>query len=165
MTAGESPPERVPGPPHGRSRRSPGLVAAGDPVAALRQAEVGHVPVLRGLVRLAVDVGWLGAGLVADGRVPVRGKLAAVAGVGAALHGARVGGGPRALSSLAGFLGVRALLRSAGYAVVYERWRGSDEGLAILFALAGVREDRVTGPPGGGGEAGTADGDERRASK
>ncbi len=35
---------------------------------------------------------------------------------------------------------VRRLLVSAGYDVIYELWRGSDEGLATLLAFAGVQE-------------------------
>jgi uncharacterized membrane protein YkvA (DUF1232 family) len=35
---------------------------------------------------------------------------------------------------------VRRLLQAAGYDVIYELWRGSDEGLAALLAFAGVQE-------------------------
>jgi len=34
----------------------------------------------------------------------------------------------------------RRLLGAAGYGVVRERWRGSDEGLALVLTLAGVQE-------------------------
>ncbi|MBA2576751.1 MAG: DUF1232 domain-containing protein [Euzebyaceae bacterium] len=37
-------------------------------------------------------------------------------------------------------LAVRRLLNAAGYDVIYELWRGSDEGLALLLTLAGVQE-------------------------
>ncbi len=34
----------------------------------------------------------------------------------------------------------RRLLAEAGYDVIYELWRGSEEGLATLLAFAGVQE-------------------------
>jgi uncharacterized membrane protein YkvA (DUF1232 family) len=37
-------------------------------------------------------------------------------------------------------LAVRWLIRQAGFAVIYELWRGSDEGLALVLTLAGVEE-------------------------
>ncbi|MGH8910381.1 MAG: YkvA family protein [Egibacteraceae bacterium] len=37
-------------------------------------------------------------------------------------------------------LAVRWLIRQAGFAVIYESWRGSDEGLALVLTLAGVEE-------------------------
>lgn len=37
-------------------------------------------------------------------------------------------------------LALRRLLNGAGYDVIYELWRGSDEGLALLLTLAGVQE-------------------------
>jgi len=35
---------------------------------------------------------------------------------------------------------VRWLVRRAGFAVIYELWRGSDGGLALVLKLAGVEE-------------------------
>jgi uncharacterized membrane protein YkvA (DUF1232 family) len=37
-------------------------------------------------------------------------------------------------------LAVRRLLNGAGYDLIYELWRGSDEGLAMVLTLAGVQE-------------------------
>lgn len=37
-------------------------------------------------------------------------------------------------------LGLRRLLAGAGYEVIYELWRGSDEGLSLVLALGGVQE-------------------------
>jgi uncharacterized membrane protein YkvA (DUF1232 family) len=34
----------------------------------------------------------------------------------------------------------RRLLNGAGYDVIYETWRGTDEGLALVLTLAGVEE-------------------------
>jgi uncharacterized membrane protein YkvA (DUF1232 family) len=34
----------------------------------------------------------------------------------------------------------RRLLTAAGYDVIYELWRGSDEGLALVLTLAGVQD-------------------------
>ncbi len=37
-------------------------------------------------------------------------------------------------------LAIRRLLSAAGYDLIYELWRGSDEGLALVLTLAGVQE-------------------------
>ncbi len=37
-------------------------------------------------------------------------------------------------------LAVRWLIRQAGFAMIYELWRGSDEGLALVLTSAGVEE-------------------------
>ena len=37
-------------------------------------------------------------------------------------------------------LALRRLLTGAGYDVIYELWRGTDEGLALVLTLAGVQE-------------------------
>ncbi len=34
----------------------------------------------------------------------------------------------------------RRLLREAGYDLIYEHWRGTDEGLAAVLSLAGVQD-------------------------
>lgn len=49
--------------------------------------------------------------------------------------------GPRLLArGAAAWLGVRYLLRTAGYALVHEHWRGTAEGLALVLALADVKD-------------------------
>lgn len=155
--------EPIPGPPRSRSRRRPGLAGARDPVAALREAEVGGAAPVRDLVVFLADIGGLVADLTIDRRVPWRGKAAAVAGVATGVVVARARGLARALSSMVACLGVRELLRSAGYAVIYERWRGTDEGLAILLGLAGVGDEPVA--TGARARAGPADSDELGASR
>ena len=35
-------------------------------------------------------------------------------------------------------LALRRILGGAGYDLIYEKWRGSDEGLALVLTLAGV---------------------------
>ena len=37
-------------------------------------------------------------------------------------------------------LALRRLLQGAGYDVIYEVWRGTDEGLALVLTLAGVEK-------------------------
>jgi uncharacterized membrane protein YkvA (DUF1232 family) len=34
----------------------------------------------------------------------------------------------------------RRLLNGAGYDLIYEKWRGTDEGLALVLTLAGVQK-------------------------
>jgi uncharacterized membrane protein YkvA (DUF1232 family) len=133
----------VPGPPRGRRR-----LLSGDPsgrIQAMRQAEAGGASTSRVLLRLSRDVILLVKDLVADPRIAVADKAAA--GLAAAYVASPVGVIPDWVPVLgrlddlvvAGWA-LRRLLGAAGYAVIYEHWRGSDEGLALVLSLAGVDE-------------------------
>ena len=127
----------VPGPPRGRSRRVGRLAAAGDVLAAAERDAGGP----QALAVLLKDVAWLAAELAADPRMPGRAKAFGSVAVALAVWPRAPLPAPRSVVRLAvGLIGVRHLLRTAGYGVVYEHWRGTDEGLALVLALAGVEE-------------------------
>lgn len=134
-------PAGVPGPPRARPRRVPAGQAARP--AQMRAAERGD-GLGRGLAAVAEGVGWTTLGLLADPRVPRRAKATAggVVALGSLLaRGAwRIPGGLAAVA-----VGTRHLLRAAGYRRVYEHWRGTEEGLTIVVALAGI-DDVEEGP-------------------
>jgi uncharacterized membrane protein YkvA (DUF1232 family) len=131
----------VPGPPRGRRRPLGGDLAGR--VRAMRAAELDRDPVrvltfLRDVILLVKD-------LAVDPRVPRGDKL--LAGLGVAYLVSPVDVLPGVLPVLGRLddLGVAAfvvhrLLAAAGYEVIYQTWRGSDEGLALLLTLAGVQE-------------------------
>ena len=135
---------RVPGPPRGRRKR----LAAGDVlrrVQAAREAEEGHGLGPVALLQVAWDVILLLKDLAVDPRVPRSAKL--LAGLAVAYLLAPVDLVPDAIPVLGQaddlgvvVLAVRRLLHQAGFAVIYELWRGSDEGLALVLTLAGVEE-------------------------
>lgn len=114
-----------------------------DRVQALRSSEVGaSAAAMLAWVR---DVILLLKDLAADERVSRLDKFAAVAA--AAYLMSPVDLVPDALPFIGQLddlgvvaLAVRRLLGGAGYHVIAELWRGSDEGLALLLTLAGVQE-------------------------
>lgn len=97
------------------------------------------------LLGLAKHVVLLLKDLALDPRVPGRDKLIALAA--AAYLASPVDLIPDAIPILGqvddlGLLAwaLRRLLQSAGYGVVTELWRGTDEGLALVLSLAGVQD-------------------------
>jgi uncharacterized membrane protein YkvA (DUF1232 family) len=97
------------------------------------------------LLRDAWDVILLLKDLAVDPRVPLRAKL--LAGFAAAYLASPVDLVPDFVPVIGQLddlgvvmVAVRRLLRQAGFAVIYELWRGSDEGLALVLTLAGVEE-------------------------
>lgn len=131
----------VPGPPRGRRRAVLGGVV--QRVAAMRTAEqAGGGP--RDVLSLGRDVILLLKDLAADSRVARRDKL--VAALGAAYLASPIDLLPDAVPVLGqlddlavAVLVLRRLLGAAGYDVLYDLWRGSDEGLALVLTLAGVQ--------------------------
>jgi uncharacterized membrane protein YkvA (DUF1232 family) len=136
--------ERVPGPPRGRRHR----LAAGDVlrrVQAARDAEEASGLGVGALLRVAWDVILLLKDLAADPRVPRSAKV--FAGLAVAYLLSPIDLVPDFIPGLGqaddlgvAVLAVRRLLHEAGFAVIYELWRGSDEGLALVLTLAGVEE-------------------------
>ena len=139
----------VPGPPHGRRRHLTAASAGlGERIEAMRAAEELQTSqsALRGLLTLACDVVLLLRDLSKDPQVPghvtTRPLLVAVAyalsPVQVIPNHVRIVGRADELLVLA--WAFRRILRDAGYARIYAHWRGSDEGLAVVMALAGVQE-------------------------
>lgn len=133
----------VPGPPRGRRRRIVGDVLRR--VNEMREAEAESGSPMAALLRVAADVALLLKDLATDPRVPGRAKL--VAGVAAAYLVSPVDLVPDWILGLGqaddiavAVMAFRMLLNEAGYDVIYELWRGSDEGLALVLTLAGVQE-------------------------
>ena len=130
----------VPGPPRGRRR-----AALGDTwrrIQAAEEAEHSGFPGA-GLLRTVGDVILLLKDLAVDPRVPRADKI--VAGIAAAYLVSPVDLVPDWLPGVgqADDLAViamafRRLLNGAGYELIYELWRGTDEGLALVLTLAGV---------------------------
>ena len=113
-------------------------------VNEMREAETSGGG-LTALLRLSADVVLLLKDLAADPRVPRVEKV--VAGLAAAylvspldLVPDWVVGLGQADDLAVVVLAFRRLLNAAGYDVIYELWRGSDEGLALLLTVAGVQE-------------------------
>lgn len=132
----------VPGPPHGRRRES--LGDAWRRVQAMREAETGGNAMVA-LLRIITDVVLLLKDLATDPRVSRSDKM--VAGLAAAYLVSPVDVIPDWLPGIGQaddlaviMLAFRRLLTGAGYDVIYEVWRGSDEGLALVLTLAGVQE-------------------------
>ncbi len=135
---------RVPGPPHGRRER----LAVGDVVRRVQSArEAEQVNGLDrvALLRVAWDVILLVKDLAVDPRVPRSAKL--LAGLAAAYLVSPIDLVPDAIPGIGqaddlvvALIAVRWLVRRAGFALIYELWRGSDEGLALVLTLAGVEE-------------------------
>ena len=132
----------VPGPPRGRRRAAMGDVVRR--VEAMRAAETDGGGA-RALLRLVQDVVLLLKDLALDPRVSPSAKVAA--GLAAAYLVSPVDLVPDWVLGLGqaddvavAVLAVRRLLNAAGYDVIYELWRGTDEGLALLLTLAGVEK-------------------------
>lgn len=132
----------VPGPPHGRRRE-----ALGDTwrrIQAAEEAERSGLPGA-GLLRTLGDVILLLKDLATDPRVPRADKIVAAAAAGYLVSPLDfipdwlpVIGQTDDLAVIA--LAFRRLLNGAGYDVIYELWRGTDEGLALVLTLAGVEQ-------------------------
>lgn len=99
----------------------------------------------RELVRFLPDVGRLLVGLTRDPRVPLRAKLVA------GLFGAYLLSpldlvpdilpGAGQVDDLAvALVALRYLCRSAGYDVLHDLWRGSDDGFVALLVVAGIEK-------------------------
>jgi uncharacterized membrane protein YkvA (DUF1232 family) len=133
---------RVPGPPKGRRR--PLLGDAWRRIQDARDAETsGNAGV--SLLRLLGDVILLLKDLATDPRVPSSDKI--VAGAAAAYLVSPIDiipdwipafGQADDLAVIA--MAFRRLLNGAGYDLIYEKWRGTDEGLALVLTLAGVEK-------------------------
>ena len=134
---------RVPGPPRGR-RGHTSLGSAWRRAQTMRQAET-HGGGASSLLRLAGDVILLLKDLATDPRVSRTDKI--VAGLAAAYLVSPLDLIPDWLLGIGQAddlvviaLAFRKLLVGAGYDVIYELWRGSDEGLTLVLTLAGVQE-------------------------
>jgi uncharacterized membrane protein YkvA (DUF1232 family) len=110
----------------------------------MRDAETGS-RAGRALLRTVQDVVLLLKDLAIDPRVPRAEKI--VAGLAAAYLLSPIDVVPDWLlgvgqvdDAAVAVLAFRRLLNAAGYDVIYELWRGSDEGLALVLTLAGVQE-------------------------
>ena len=132
----------VPGPPHGRRRESIGDALRR--VQAMRDHETGGSATL-GVLRVIGDVVLLLKDLATDPRVPRSEKI--IAGIAAAYLVTPVDLVPdwipvfgQADDLAVVMLAVRRLMAAAGYDVIYELWRGTDEGLALVLTLAGVEK-------------------------
>ena len=132
----------VPGPPRGRRRDT--LGDALRRVQAMRDAEKEGNAALS-LLRVLGDVVLLLKDLATDPRVPRGDKI--IAGLAAAYLVTPVDLVPdwiplfgQADDLTVVMLALRRLLQGAGYDVIYEVWRGTDEGLALVLTLAGVEK-------------------------
>lgn len=97
------------------------------------------------LLRLSRDVILLLKDLATDPRVPRQDKV--VAGLAAVYLVSPIDLIPDKLPVLGQLddlslaaVALRRLLSAAGYEVIYELWRGSDEGLALVLTLGGVEQ-------------------------
>lgn len=131
---------RVPGPPRGRRRAVP--VGVRERVAAMRQAE-STAGGSGSLLRFFRDVILLLKDLAADPRVARGDKMVAVAAAAYLVTPVDLVTTKIPVVGMLDDLGMvavalRRMLGAAGYEVIYELWRGSDEGLALVLALGGV---------------------------
>ena len=97
------------------------------------------------LMRFGRDVILLLKDLARDSRVPLGGKLAA--GAAAAYLVSPLDVVPDYVPRIGQLddlgilvLALRKLLASAGHDLIRQRWRGSDDGLALVLSLAGVEQ-------------------------
>ena len=132
----------VPGPPRGRRRPLARDVLRR--VQGMREAETDRRPAVA-LLRLVQDVVLLLKDLATDPRLPRADKVAAGLAVAYLLSPVDlipdwIPGLGQADDVVVAVLAFRRLLTAAGYDVVYELWRGTDEGLALVLTLAGVQE-------------------------
>lgn len=134
----------VPGPPRGRRRRFAGDV--GERASGKRDAEAPpwRVPAWA-LLRFGADVILLLRDLMRDPRVRRADKVAA--GLALAYAVSPVDLLPDRVPFVGkldevgvAVLGLRRLVTRAGYEVVYDLWRGTDDGLTLVLALGGVRD-------------------------
>jgi uncharacterized membrane protein YkvA (DUF1232 family) len=133
----------VPGPPRGRRRES--LGDALRRVQNMRDRETeGEHPAI-GVLRIIGDVVLLLKDLATDPRVPRGDKI--IAGIAAAYLVTPVDLVPdwiplfgQADDLAVVMYAVRRMMVGAGYDVIYELWRGTDEGLALVLTLAGVEK-------------------------
>ena len=130
----------VPGPPRGRRGKVRGELL--DRVRAMRDAETGGLSA-RALLALLRDVILLLKDLATDPRVPRREKI--LAGAAAAYLVLPLDLVPDFLPLVGqaddwwvALAALRRLVAGAGYEVVYDLWRGTDEGLAVVLSVAGV---------------------------
>lgn len=135
-------PSAVPGPPHGRRREAGG--GLWQRVQSMREAEEAWGTPGWPLLRFARDVIMLIVDLVRDPRVSVQDKVVAALAVGYLAWSVDVIPDRIPILGLVDDLSilvvaVRRLIAGAGYAVIYELWRGSDEGLALVLTLGGVQ--------------------------
>jgi uncharacterized membrane protein YkvA (DUF1232 family) len=99
--------------------------------------------VWRELLRFLPDVGRLFVDLAKDDRVPFKAKIMAGAVATYLVTPIDVvpdfipGGGQMDDLAIAVW-GVRQLLRAAGYEVLQDLWRGSDDGFLLLMLVAGL---------------------------
>jgi uncharacterized membrane protein YkvA (DUF1232 family) len=131
---------RVPGPPRGRRRPVRGDLAGR--LRAAREAEAGGGG---SLLRLSGEVILLLKDLAVDPRVPRDAKV--TAGAAAAYLVSPLDIIPDwvpVLGQLDDLVVIaaafRRLLGAAGYDTIYDVWRGSDEGLALVLTLAGIQD-------------------------
>jgi uncharacterized membrane protein YkvA (DUF1232 family) len=141
MTARE-----VPGPPRGRRRAATGPLRQRVEAARAFEEAAGPVATWRAMLRLARDVILLVKDLASDPRIS-RGRRWTPAALVVAYLVSPVHVVPRRTPVLGrvdelivGAWALRRLLASAGYDVIYDLWRGTDEGLALILTLAGVQE-------------------------
>jgi uncharacterized membrane protein YkvA (DUF1232 family) len=116
----------------------------------MRRGELAG-PDLGLLLRLSGEVILLLKDLARDPRVPLRAKLAAAAAAGYLMSPLDVV--PDVLpvvgqldDLLVVVVAVRHLLGAARYEVVYDLWRGSDEGLALVLSLTGAQAEGGSDP-------------------
>lgn len=133
----------VPGPPRGRRRPLAGELV--ERALRKRDAETrpAHLPV-RALLRFGADVILLLRDLMRDPRVCRADKVAAGLALVYVLSPVdlvpdTVPFAGKLDDVSVAVLGLRRLLARSGYDIVYELWRGSDEGLAFVLAFGGVR--------------------------
>ena len=133
-------------PPSGRRRHVVGDVLARVEAMRARETAAGRTPAQMAgdLLGLARDVILLLKDLAVDPRVPRREKVLAALAVAYLVSPLDLIPDIIPVIGQADDLGVAVLavgrlLRVAGYDVIYEKWRGTDEGLALLLTLAGVQ--------------------------
>jgi hypothetical protein len=114
---------------------------------AAERAPGGPTATAASLLKLLRDAILLVKDLALDPRVPGRAKAVAALSAGSLVVGARLlpAGAPpppalrnRIAGGLALVVAARQLLGAAGYQVIFDLWRGTDEGFATVLTLAGV---------------------------
>lgn len=133
----------VPGPPRGRRRAAVGGILAR--VQSMRDAEQAQGTPGWPLLRFSRDVILLMKDLARDPRVPRQDKVVTALAVAYLAWPIDLVPDKMPVVGLVDDLSVaamalRRLLSGAGYEVIYELWRGSDEGLALVLTLGGVNE-------------------------
>jgi uncharacterized membrane protein YkvA (DUF1232 family) len=136
----------VPGPPHGRRRDAHGSLLQRAQAARAVEEAAGPVATVRSMLRLVRDVILLLKDLLTDPRIS-RGRrwtppaLAVTYLVSPLdLVPDRIPVLGRLDDAVVVTWALRRLLTGAGYDVIYDLWRGTDEGLALVLTLAGVQD-------------------------